>query len=281
LSRSIDDGKTDGTLVKIDADETLNNEAAMGHHETLRVKVKGVNRVRETGRSLLRHGHKPLHGFTIIELLVVIAIISLLIGILMPVLARVRADAREVACRSNLRQAHMAIMVYAGDADGCYPVSQTEHNPHRPMLEAIGAYANQGVLRAFYCTEGDSQEAVASDPERGRPMGATDSVIDTMENREAGRIGYVYFSFRENKISNGDYWRSPDAFAPRELTAFMPQASEVWVLADFWRRGGGGAPGPVSFPHGRGTGRQGGGLNVAFLDGHAALVLGSPQDSFK
>ncbi len=43
-------------------------------------------------------------GFTLIELLVVIAIIALLVSILVPALARAKDRAREVVCRSNLRQ---------------------------------------------------------------------------------------------------------------------------------------------------------------------------------
>ena len=43
-------------------------------------------------------------GFTLIELLVVIAIIALLMGILMPALARVKKQAKSAACKMNLHQ---------------------------------------------------------------------------------------------------------------------------------------------------------------------------------
>lgn len=43
-------------------------------------------------------------GFTLIELLVVIAIIAVLMAILMPALQRVKEQAREMACRANLKQ---------------------------------------------------------------------------------------------------------------------------------------------------------------------------------
>ncbi len=57
-------------------------------------------------------------GFTLIELLVVIAIIALLISILMPALAHVRKQAKDVVCRGNLGQWGLVFMMYADDYDG-------------------------------------------------------------------------------------------------------------------------------------------------------------------
>jgi len=60
-------------------------------------------------------------GFTLIELLVVIAIIAILMAIMMPALQRVKEQAREMSCRSNLRQYGIAQSLYLDDNDGTYP----------------------------------------------------------------------------------------------------------------------------------------------------------------
>ncbi|MDR1281473.1 MAG: prepilin-type N-terminal cleavage/methylation domain-containing protein [Opitutaceae bacterium] len=55
------------------------------------------------------------HAFTLVELLTVIAIIGILAGIIIPVVAKVRASARQVQSMSNVRQVAMAMILYAGD----------------------------------------------------------------------------------------------------------------------------------------------------------------------
>src|SRR5437867_10932100 len=60
-------------------------------------------------------------AFTLIELLVVIAIIAILAGILFPVFARAREQARKATCQSNLKQIGMAFQFYVQDYDETFP----------------------------------------------------------------------------------------------------------------------------------------------------------------
>ncbi len=65
------------------------------------------------------HKRRP-DSFTLVELLVVIAVISLLMGILLPVLTRVRRQVKATICRSNLRQWGTIFLLYAEDNEGYF-----------------------------------------------------------------------------------------------------------------------------------------------------------------
>jgi prepilin-type N-terminal cleavage/methylation domain-containing protein/prepilin-type processing-associated H-X9-DG protein len=81
--------------------------------------MKPVQKSRQTGVPRMKK-----RAFTLIELLVVIAVIAILLAIMMPALRKVKEQAREVACRSNLKQYGIAGRMYLGDYDEKFPDPQ-------------------------------------------------------------------------------------------------------------------------------------------------------------
>lgn len=64
-------------------------------------------------------------GFTLIELLVVVAIIALLVAILLPSLAKAKAQANAVKCGANLRAITSLFHVYSAEFNGWLPTIDT------------------------------------------------------------------------------------------------------------------------------------------------------------
>jgi prepilin-type processing-associated H-X9-DG protein/prepilin-type N-terminal cleavage/methylation domain-containing protein len=117
-------------------------------------------------------GALPLvRAFTLIELLVVIGIIALLMGFLLPILAKAQIAARNTLCKSNLRQMVWAFSAYAADqhgimtpnsaslppgdtqywfglTDGSFPLEDRPLDPTRGLLSS---YFGNGMATALQC----------------------------------------------------------------------------------------------------------------------------------
>ena len=190
-------------------------------------------------------------AFTLIELLIVIAIIGILAGIMLPALARAREHANMISCTNNLHELAAALQMYAQDSDGFFPVEKSVKNPHKHLCKALCPYGAE--RRIFYCPSAWAIERQL------RAVGFHDSVINTDENWNAGRITYRYFSFTKT----GGWMK------PRVLRAFREPWR--WLMSDYYSN-------IIQFwPHGR---RRGKGMLVLYTGGCVKLVHSHPKTCF-
>ncbi len=68
---------------------------------------------------------KNRHGFSFADFLVVLAVLSVLAAVVVPVLVRHRAAARQAQCAANLSQVARAILMYATDQRDTLPLLPT------------------------------------------------------------------------------------------------------------------------------------------------------------
>ncbi len=70
---------------------------------------------------------KRMRAFTLVELLVVIAIIALLVGLLLPALAKAQRNAKTLKDKAQIREIHQASLGFANEAKGKLPTPGLIH----------------------------------------------------------------------------------------------------------------------------------------------------------
>ena len=100
-------------------------------------------------------------GFSLVELLVVISIISVLMGILLPVLSRTKESSKRMVCVSNLRQVGLATQLYVNEYK-YYP--RAWKDSERRWMDLIKPYIST-KSKVYSCPSDRLQKAVLWDPE--------------------------------------------------------------------------------------------------------------------
>lgn len=87
--------------------------------------------------------------FTLIELLVVIAVIAVLMGIILPVMSKVRRQAKQIMCATNLSDWGKAYHMHALANDDFFPYNGRAKQGVE-MGGGLGPCANSSTVRQFW-----------------------------------------------------------------------------------------------------------------------------------
>ena len=242
-------------------------------------------------------GRRGGKGFTLIELLVVIAIIAILAGLLLPALARAKAQGRRIKCLGNLKQIVLALSMYEEDNRAYPPSIWTSRDAVHGSTwgELLNPYTKTHWTNAlFHCPDykGAQGAALNNPPPGGFPglslgglgsygynaspwgndfqpmgLGRKDAWVST-----AGQVRLSMVKVPSDMIAVGDAWMMPRSNMDY-VTYGVNDNPENFGFCEF--------SSPRKFRHifginfnGPGTGlaamrkRHGGQFVLGFLDGH-------------
>ncbi|EIP98533.1 prepilin-type N-terminal cleavage/methylation domain-containing protein [Opitutaceae bacterium TAV1] len=205
-----------------------------------------------------------ISAFTLIELLTVIAIIGILAAIIIPTVSKVRENARQAECISNLRQIGSALLLYAGD-----------NKHHLPAVSTDWPSVDTSWGRAIWTYAGYSEESYKNpDNDLIGSSGVDRNIFHCPMTKRApvaaptvpggvnsGRFSYGLNGFPLSNTSIG--WTSGTKTNPIPLSIITAPSRTSMVNECSFFLGG-----YEGYYQSFGLVPHGGGTNVLFYDGH-------------
>lgn len=168
-------------------------------------------------------------AFTLVELLVVIGIISVLIAILLPALSKAKLAAKDVRCKSQLRQIVMGLTMYAQEYNGYYPDAPLGRGDPAILKQNGWTVAGVPGVGAFDFKESFSKYigTKALNSVLKCPLASSFWTTDSRANLQTtgGTKGtYVYYFGRDSWDASGNFRND----AKWERSRNMLKISETW-----------------------------------------------------
>ncbi len=168
-------------------------------------------------------------AFTLIELLVVISIIALLMSILMPSLAKVKALARKTVCAAHMSQCGLALNMYAMEnKDITIPdvIDVNSDGVSVPMPWDIA------LIPYFQTTKSDSSKDYVACPADKKPRKTPEhQVFEDYLSGEALARSYLQNGALENrKANNTPKWWSNQSGNAAKTTMIATPSEVLWMV---------------------------------------------------
>lgn len=217
---------------------------------------------------------KDRNAFTLTELLVVLGTVALLAVLLLPVYQRAQQGSKEVQCLSNLRSYGAALLAYVGDHrglpwwDGNGESAQTQGSTYPNYEVWVRPYLHQVLAQRLRCPLINAAER------------ADTTARNTFNYSGNSALNIYYPKLSALPVPSSRVFLAAESYASAGFNHSVHLNMTMWGVSEAAAYGpNDGLPGAGSIRkaqyHGGGTRR---GLNIFFLDGHAALIHPEKND---